>query len=63
MSNKNLQQSPSGIWLFRRRVPKILSEQYQGTYICMSLETHNLREARIKRDAINAKNSLNEHIY
>lgn len=55
MSNRNLQQTPSGIWLFRRRVPKILSDQYEGVFICMSLETHNIKEARIKRDAINAK--------
>lgn len=55
MTNRNLQQTPSGIWLFRRRVPKILSDQYEGIFICMSLETHNIREARLKRDAINAK--------
>ncbi|UAA37840.1 tyrosine-type recombinase/integrase [Paraneptunicella aestuarii] len=58
MSNRNLQQTPSGVWLFRRRVPQVLSEKYEGTYICMSLETHNVSEARIKRDAINTKINL-----
>ena len=58
MSNKNLQKTDSGVWLFRRRVPQILSEQYEGTYICMSLETHSVHEARSKRDALNAKINL-----
>lgn len=58
MDKKNLKLSTSGIWLYRRRVPKLLKDYYESDQICMSLETHSLTEARIKRDAMNAEINL-----
>lgn len=58
MDKKNLKQSPSGVWLFRRRVPTALKQFYDGDTICLSLETKSLTEARVKRDAINSELQL-----
>lgn len=61
METKNLKQSPTGVWMYRRRVPTVLSEYYDQSFIYFSLETKSLTEARIKRDAINAEIDLKVH--
>ncbi|WP_202943038.1 tyrosine-type recombinase/integrase [Alteromonas macleodii] len=58
METKNLKKSPTGVWLYRRRVPKALAHLYQGKDICFSLETKSLTQAEIKRDSINADINL-----
>lgn len=61
MDKKNLKLSPTGVWLYRRRVPKVLKSFYEAEQICLSLETKSLTEARIKRDAMNAEIDLKVH--
>ena len=58
MDKKNLKKSPTGVWLYRRRVPKALQQYYPSETICLSLETKSLTQARIKRDALNSEINL-----
>ncbi|MFC3033321.1 tyrosine-type recombinase/integrase [Pseudoalteromonas fenneropenaei] len=58
MERKYLKRSPTGVWLFRRRVPDILKKHCKKDYFCVSLETKSITQARIKRDAISANIDL-----
>lgn len=58
MDNTFLKQSPSGVWLYRRRVPKALRHLYDKPEVCISLETKSLTQARIKRDGLNSEIEL-----
>lgn len=46
----------SGLWLFRRRVPDDCRQIFNdNTFVVKSLETHNIREARAKRNQMVAE--------
>lgn len=55
MDTKYLKRASSGLWLYRRKTPKALKDQYQSAYIQKSLNTHSLLEAQVKRNKINVE--------
>lgn len=55
---RTLKQSPTGVWLYRRRIPKALQQYYPSDTIYLFLETKSLTQARIKRDALNFEINL-----
>jgi len=59
MSDTKYLTQRDGLWLFRRRVPEDCRKVFNGkTFVTKSLETHNIREARLRRNQMVAEMDL-----